>query len=56
MTVLVIVLSLIGIYFTVGMVVIGAWEIVSDIKGSCCVPTWLDDAYYFVVEKWFFFN
>ena len=49
MTVLVIVLSLVSVYFTVGFAVICAWEITTDIKGACNVPTWLDNAYYFIV-------
>ena len=49
------VLVLVAIYLVVGMASIMTWEIVSDIKGACCVPTWLDNWYEFITEKWFFF-
>ena len=55
MTILLVIFILVSIYAKVGLLSIMAWEIVSDIKGACCVPTWLDNWYEFITEKWFFF-
>ena len=55
LTIIWVIFAIIAMYLTVGMIGIMVWEIVSSIKGACCVPSWLDDVYEFITEKMFFF-
>ena len=56
MTIMFLVVAImIMMYFVVGMISIMTWEIVSSKTGACDVPEWLDNWYYFITTKWFFF-
>lgn len=55
LTMILVILAVIAMYFIIGMIGIMVWEVTTEIKGVFDTPNWLHKVYNFITEKWFFF-